>query len=409
MNNAEEELHFVPNAVLTVDQIQTFLKDGVLVVDNILSADQIQSALQGLNESLFTRAGVDTANLDETGHGLVNLSSTNGSGGVLDLFYEDWKCEIATNPKLFSATTQLWEAAYCNQGESLNDLLTPSEEKDKVFKWHPYGAFDVRTGFCYVDRIGYRLPTELATKLGSDLQEQQQQLRDPTSKKTKKMKKQFAVQRSLTPHLDCCPDTFFSEGKSKWRPIQCFVSLTDTLNANEGGFEAAKGFHRNFHRWTKERLPTRQVVKHKQQKQQQPGRGKCIVMEEEIFFPAPCIGDYTHIRPVEDRAIMEQVQHVPVRAGSAVFFDNRIPHANAYRHNGTEPRAVVYCSFLPNVAINQPFVAQQLFKWKRGVPPNDQWINMEAPFGDVEDRDVELAHPSWLTPLAKKLMGIDPW
>ena len=380
--------------VLLEDQIQTFLKDGVLVVDNMLTPTEVQRGLQGLSETLARNGCIDTSHLSTTGHGLQKLSSTNGSGGVLDLFYDDWKCEIATNPRLFRATTQLWEAAYCHKGEAIEEL---SEED--AFRWHPYGPFDCRKGFCYIDRIGYRLPTELATQLGTDLQSPE------TSNMKKKKKKSVAIQRSLTPHLDCCPDTFFSQDKSKWRPIQCFISLSDTLDPNMGGFEAAPGFHRNFHRWAEIRPPTKQTVKHKQQI-----RGKKVVTEEEVSFPAPCIGEYTHIRPIEDSDVMDRVRHIPVRAGSAVFFDNRTPHANAYRHDGDLPRSVVYCSFLPDVAINRPFVSQQLSKWQRGEPPNDQWVGDGKTTKDGKtEQDLDTLNQSWLTPLARKLMSIDPW
>jgi hypothetical protein len=52
----------------------------------------------------------------------------------------------------------------------------------------------------------------------------------------------------------------------------------------------------------------------------------------------------------------------------------RIPHANAYRHDGTEPRAVVYCSFLPDIPLNRTFVRKQLWNWRHAVNPRDQWI-----------------------------------
>jgi hypothetical protein len=52
----------------------------------------------------------------------------------------------------------------------------------------------------------------------------------------------------------------------------------------------------------------------------------------------------------------------------------RIPHANAYRHDGTEPRAVVYCSFLPDIPLNRTFVRKQLWNWRHGINPRDQWI-----------------------------------
>jgi hypothetical protein len=52
-----------------------------------------------------------------------------------------------------------------------------------------------------------------------------------------------------------------------------------------------------------------------------------------------------------------------------------IPHANSYQHDGNIPRAVVYCSFLPDVPINRIYVKNQLDHWKAGwYPSGDQWI-----------------------------------
>ena len=125
----------------------------------------------------------------------------------------------------------------------------------------------------------------------------------------------------------------------------------------------------------------------------------------EESFAAPCVGDYTHIRPKEDRDILDQVKHVPVRAGSAVFWDNRIPHANSYRHCGDVPRCVVYCSFLPDVPINREYVQYQLRNWRSGKCPTDRWI--EADSSDATNGDVSA--DATFTALGRRLMGLDEW
>ncbi|KAL7579836.1 hypothetical protein ACA910_004849 [Epithemia clementina (nom. ined.)] len=357
---------------LPAHQVETYLRDGVLVVDNLLSQEELEVAWEGLHETLSAH-GVELHDLVNTGHNLCALSSTNGAGGVLDVFYEHWKLEIATNKRLLAWTQQLWRAAYCSHdnGEGRVDV------DDEDWKWHPFGSFDPSQAFVYIDRIGYRIPSTLAEKLGEE--------------HCQGKKRKLPIQRSLTPHLDCCPDTFDKIGnKSKWRPIQCFVSLTENLEANTGGFEAAKGFHRDFRKWAKTRPPT--FV----------NKGGT-----EFSRPAPCVGEYTHIRPMEDAMVMEKMQHVCVRAGSAVFWDSRIPHANAYRHNGDVPRAVVYCSFLPNVLVNRQYVKEQLEKWKLGNSPTDQWIhpNKER---DEKALSFETILPK-LTQVQRCLLGIDPW
>lgn len=256
-----------PEYKLSDQQLQAFLEDGVLVVENVLDSHELEAARLGLNETL-KRYGIDFNEDPQTAKHLVNLSSTNGSGGVLDIFHERWKFKVALHPKLFAITTQLWQAAFATNRQ------------------HPFGAFDPTKGYMYLDRIGYRLPTDLAQALGSG--------------------KKRPIQRSLTPHLDCCPETFYDTRRmNKWRPIQCFVSLSDTLIPNQGGFEAVKGFHREFHTWKRSSTGT----------------------------PAPpCIGEYTHIRPIEDKAIMDRVEHIPVTAGSAVLWDQRYVYFESQYH-----------------------------------------------------------------------------
>lgn len=373
-------------ALLSEDQIEVFLRDGVLVVDGILDDHDLDQAKCGLAQTL-AEYGVNVDDLECTGHALKNLSSTNGSGGVLDIFYPKWKLDVATNPKLFQATTELWKATYYYEKESIE-----SRDQADRFKWHPYGHFDTAQGFLYMDRIGYRIPTCISEKIGAELVA----ARNGNQKRTKKV---MPLQRSLTPHLDCCPTNRYSE-KSKWRPIQCFVSLTTNITKNTGGFEAAPGFHKDFENWVEYRRPS--IVSK-----------KVNGISQQLVLSAPCLGEYSHIRPIEDNDVMERMQHIPVRAGSAVFWDNRIPHANEYRNDGLEARAVVYCSFLPNVVANREYARNQLINFQHGTKPTDQWINKE-------DANTETIVPlqttqieAWVTPklstLGCKLMGIDPW
>jgi hypothetical protein len=453
---------------LSIEQKEQFLRDGILVVENVLSKNEIQKAIIGLNETL-SRHGVNVdsltttttstsvddddkddddnendgdnenddgkevvgdeeENVNSSARSLQQLSTTNGSGGVLDIFYEDWKLDICQKENLFRITTQLWEASFatCNninnnnnnnccdgkeeEGINNNESSSSSSSSSSIW-WSPYGSFDYSKGYMYIDRICYRLPTKIAEKLGEQI--------NGDSNKKKKMKKSRSLQRSLTPHLDCCPDTFFDKNKNKndtatatttetktktetkkWRPIQCFVSLTDNLEANTGGFEAAKGFHKDFHKWSQTRIPTIVIQKNKD------GSSN----NTEIPIPAACVGEYTHMRPKEDRDVMDRVCHIPVPAGSAVFWDNRIPHSNAYTHNGTIPRAVVYCSFLPDVELNRCYVQNQLLNYQQNKPVKDQWNHISDDVVTVDDvGDQQKKYHYNFTSLGRKLMGIDTW
>ena len=353
-------------------QIREYTEHGVIVVENVLDDEEVARALQGFTATL-RQHGVASLTADDvaSARAFSKLSSTNGSGGVLDVFYEDWKFEVSTNPKLYAITRQLWKAGHCHEGEA-KDQLSHAEQ----YRWHPFGPFDCRKGYSYIDRVGYRLPSELAQEIGDCLHPERK-------------KKASALQRSLTPHLDCCPSSMYTDCP-KWRPIQCFVSLSDSLEPDNGGFEAAKGFHREFDIWAASRPPA--ITK----------QGDNNASPNE----APCVGQYTHIRPKEDWEVMERVQHIPVQAGSAVFWDNRIPHANAYKHHGKDPRVVVYCSFLPDVELNRRYVRDQLADLLQGKPPRDQWNNLEREYR--LNKNVESCLES-LSPLGRTLLGLEPW
>ena len=298
----------------------------------------------------------------------------------------------------------------------------------------------------YIDRIGYRIPTSLAESIGRQQHQlktkkntTQQQPQQPTASSTNnksKKKKAKPIQRSLTPHFDCCPEKYHDiSNKNKWRPIQCFVSLTTNLHPNTGGFEAVPGFHREFSSWVANGRKKKEIATTAEQEQQQ--------QSNKIPHPLPCVGEYTHLSPSFDKELMKRIEHIPVKAGSVVFWDNRIPHGNSYRNDplpesivddgennnvlGTSgSRAVVYCSFLPDVDINRKFVQRQLVDWKEQRPPRigDRWMKHEedAVVDDatqVNDTntssqqqlvdDVESASCHNLTDLGKRLIGIVSW
>ena len=388
--------------LLDRSQIEKYLKDGVLVVDDILSEAELDEAKNGLMQSL-RRRGIKSFNVDDIESALAfqKLSSTNGSGGVLDIFHDDWKLTlIATHPKLFSITQQLWKAAY-NCGAQSKEALPECLK----FSWHPYGEVDFDDkGYCYIDRVGYRLPTELAQEWGDRIHKHNNKI-NATKITSKKKKKLRSIQRSLTPHLDCCPDSMY-EKVSKWRPIQCFVSLTENLEANTGGFEAVLGgFHRTFDEWAQRRNIEPYTTNSDDDKVNRSQQ-------------APCLGEYTHIRPREDIEVMKRIRHIPVNAGSAVFWDNRIPHANSYRNDSRSvARAVVYASFLPDIELNRSYVKNQLKAWRLRHPIRDQWNRISEENNGMEAeilqnrqmKEISFNNEDIFSHIGKQLMGIKPW
>jgi hypothetical protein len=123
--------------MLSTEQMEQFLRDGVLVVENVLSNSEVEKAIQGLHETLSNH-GVQSPTIEdeESARALQKLSSTNGSGGVLDLFYEDWKMDISTNENLLEMTQDLWKIAYSRR----------VEDDEGSLWWHPYGSFDTKHG-----------------------------------------------------------------------------------------------------------------------------------------------------------------------------------------------------------------------------------------------------------------------
>ena len=389
-------------------QVKQFLREGYLVVEDVLTDDELETAIEGFRRTLWKMAGVDMNDLEGTGKHLSQLSSTNGSGGVLDIFYPAWKLQLQTNPKLFSIISQLWYAMYCRSSKyHLSD--DDDDSTEQVYRCHPFlseelnDEFCCTTGYVHIDRVGYRLPTKLAQQLGKS--------------------KKRPLQRSLTPHLDCCPDTFYdtsSNKKTMWRPIQCFVSFTDTEIANTGGLELVPKFHRNFHQWIHHRRPTASDTAGSSNNNNNLHNHKSL-----------CFGEYTHLRPMEDREVMKQIQHIPVKAKSMVLWDYRLPHANSYRNDCNIPRSVVYCSFLPNIPINRAYVENvQLPNYISRNSPSSKsttlWIknsnstnenhslikkndivnetpSSESQLGSTEEEDFQFSE------LGAKLMGIDRW
>jgi hypothetical protein len=78
---------------VTPQQIDTFRRDGVVVLEGVFSPEEVAEARAGLAATLLRR-GVDVMRLEETAGALRSLSSTHGSGGVLDCYYPHWKLKV---------------------------------------------------------------------------------------------------------------------------------------------------------------------------------------------------------------------------------------------------------------------------------------------------------------------------
>jgi len=68
---------------LSSEQIATYLTDGILVVDNLLTPQELYDAQLGLVSTLKEEYGVNVYDLEGTGYRLMDASSTFGAGKFL--------------------------------------------------------------------------------------------------------------------------------------------------------------------------------------------------------------------------------------------------------------------------------------------------------------------------------------
>ncbi|OQR95102.1 phytanoyl- dioxygenase superfamily protein [Achlya hypogyna] len=338
--------------MLSAEQVGEFLDTGVVVVDNVLSTSEIAAAREALHDELRA-SGVDHDNLAATAPNLKKLSSTGGAGGILDLFYPSWRLSVAEHPRVFQAISELWAASYAT---GTNELFQ-----------HPFGPLNPSEGYIYINRVCYRIPDAISASS-----------HEGSSRKNSKKQ----LQRSLTPHVDCCPTNLYETGKEfpRWRPIQCITVLTDNLEPSTGGFEAVRGFHKEFASYF----------------------AKASDADLDARKPV-CLGDFSPLRMQEDRDVISRFRHVPAPAGSVIMFDWRIPHANSYRHVGSIPREVIYTGFLPRVPINQAYAQEQLRRYEARLLPADHWQKSNTGPGKVDER----FSPHEFSPLGRRLMAMD--
>ena len=428
---------------LTESQILHFKREGYLVVPGVLDEAAVQKARNDFNSALAGR-GCDVTLLaetsmqgDEARAALARLSSTGGAGGVLDVFYDHWKLNLTLGgdgngcaQKYASIADQLFRATYLGHelapqsggltergDEAISGVLDPDDPR----LWeHPFGQSLVQARresqeglekkaplsvFAHVDRVGFRVPDEVSELYARRASikspnrgvetdgangvhrpgrpQGETQIAPPASKR--KAKRKLKLQRSLTPHLDCCPvDLYYGGGKQfpRWRPIQCMLSLSDTQSENHGGFECVPAFHREFATYFREkaqasgaRATSGRVSKGSPD---QKLAGAKATVGKLRSGTVSCVGDYCAIQPGIDAAILRRFRHVPIPAGAAVFWDQRLPHANARHNYSTLPRCVVYGGFLPRVAYNTRYVQEQARRFLRRAPQVDFWIETES-------------------------------
>lgn len=171
------------------EELETFKRDGYIVIENILSSSEIDNARNELHNSL-KRYNI---NHDE----IINFikpppSETRLKSDTSNIFYSKFKMDIHINENMYN----IWKSAM-----STIDQF-PLGHHDDVLP--------------YIDRICWRLPDIIKPEGGLGL------------------------------HIDRRPGSQAFTNIKKYRPIQGFVALTDHYGNNSGGLKLVKGFHKYF-------------------------------------------------------------------------------------------------------------------------------------------------------------------
>jgi len=98
----------------------------------------------------------------------------------------------------------------------------------------------------------------------------------------------------------------------------------------------------------------------------------------------------------------EDIVPVPGEQGDFLIWDKLLPHGNGHNH-ADEPRFAQYLNFYPADWSDVERREQRIETWReRKTPPGDPYP------GDPREREKE-HDPADLTPLGRKLLGLDPW
>lgn len=146
--------------------------------------------------------------------------------------------------------------------------------------------------------------------------------------------------------------------------VQGVLCLTDTTD-DMGGFQCVPGFHKNLQAWIDD---------------QPAGRN-------------PRVPDLSRLPPGMT------VTPIPAQAGDLIIWHNQLAHGNG--HNVSDkPRLAQYITMRPAQASDEAARQRRIERYEKMLPYKE---------GDA--RGWEQAHygPATLTPLGRKLLGIDLW
>lgn len=191
--------------MLTQEHLDQFEQDGVIVIKNILTDEQVGEARDGLHAQLLG-LGIDQ-NKVLSGEQVIT-DGVRAKGKASQIFYNKWKMDVQLRENIYNCMKE----------------LTITNFSGKT----PFGHFD--DVIAYIDRICWRLPDEILKEGGLNL---------------------HIDRNPVDPYLTGCCGSSKCKNKcitksklERWRPIQAFVSLTDSYGSTGGGLKVIKGFHK---------------------------------------------------------------------------------------------------------------------------------------------------------------------
>ena len=157
-----------------------------------------------------------------------------------------------------------------------------------------------------------------------------------------------------------------ADSRNLTRPlsVQGVLALTDTT-ADMGGFQGVPALFQNLEVWAKTQPADRNPH-------------------------APDLTGF-HVTPI------------PARAGDLIIWNALFPHGNG--HNvSARPRLAQYISMFPARVDDEAMRQDRVMRWQGRLPPDASW----AP-GDPRRWEQEHGQTAELTPLGRKLLGVELW
>lgn len=168
---------------LTQELLNDFLTNGYVVIENVLSHDQINNARQSLHNYIEKYKGLTHESILSKNTSINNIRK---KGLTSELFYSKFKMDIHLDEKLYLTFKEIAQS------------IDPTS-KDVI---------------PYIDRVCYRLPDHILAEGGLKL------------------------------HIDRNP--WNTTKAKKIRSVQAFISLTDHYGSNSGGLCVVPKFHKSF-------------------------------------------------------------------------------------------------------------------------------------------------------------------